>query len=131
MAANGICTVALILMLVNDDGFKRKIFFYCYMFSTLFQYIYGVYEGYSTVDDKEPWKQACDDINRKGELNSIHASNLDECHETIKNVIHATLAILYIMTGILYIHFFSVVYSHWKNYDEEQAYKARTFDNEV
>ena len=117
-------------MLCNDDGFKRKIFFYCYLFSTLFQYVYGVYDAFGKVDHKEPWKQACADINHKGELRNIHASNLEECHETIKNVIHGSMFIVFILIGVVNFHFFRVVYTHWKNYDEEQVNRARKLEEE-
>ena len=103
-------------MLLDDSEFKRKIFFYCYMISTLFQYIYGVNSAFTKVDQEEPWKQACDDINKKGELGNIHASNLAECHETIMNMIHTSMVIFFILLGILNVHFFSVVYTHWRNH---------------
>ena len=108
-------------MLLDDSEFKRKIFFYCFMFSSLFQYVYGVYNAFSKVDDMQPWNQACDDINRKGELQNIHAANLEECHETIKNIIHTTITLMLILGAVLNIHFYSVAYTHWKNHADDHA----------
>ena len=44
LAANGISTVAFVLMLLDDTDFKRKLFFYCFMLSSLFMYCFGLYD---------------------------------------------------------------------------------------
>ena len=121
LAANGLCAVSFVLMLLDDSEFKRKLFFYCFVLSGLFQYVFGVYNAFTLTDAKQPWIQACDDINRKGELANIHATSLEECHESIENMIHTVLTVMFIAYGLLQIHFLLVVYTHWKNHEDDHV----------
>ena len=55
-------------------------------------------------------------MNAHGDLKNINANNLAECHETIRNIIHTVVTTIFILGGILQVHFCRVVYSHWKDH---------------
>ena len=68
LAINGVAAGAFILMLLDDTKQKRQLFFYSYMIASLIQYCTGVYMAFDKVGDKEPWKQACDDLYKQGKM---------------------------------------------------------------
>ena len=55
----------------------------------------------------------------KGDLKNF-AANLDECHESIRNIIHVAVTIVFVLMAFVNIHFYSVVYTHWKNFGEKE-----------
>ena len=84
LAANGLGAVAYILMILKDSEFRRRLFFYCFTISFMVCFAFSVFVTYSKLETTKPWKQACDDIKAKNGLASIHANNMEECHETIR-----------------------------------------------
>ena len=85
MAANGLGAGAFILMILKDSEFRRRLFFYCFTISFIMCFAVGVFTTYSKLEQTKPWKTACDDIkNKDGGFASIHANNMEECHETIR-----------------------------------------------
>ena len=47
LAANGVMTIAFLLMVMDDSASKRKLFFYCYLFGALVMYFFGIYQAYA------------------------------------------------------------------------------------
>ena len=55
----------------------------------------------------------------KGDLAKIGANNITECQETIKNIVHTFVCFTFIIMLFIQVHFFAVVYTHWKNYERD------------
>ena len=121
LAANSIMAISFLLMMMDDNGGRRKLFFYCYFFGCIVMYFYGIFQAYAGTQELKPWNQACDDLNKKGQLSNINAKDLDECHETIKNIIHSFLCLAFIILALIQMHFIAVVYTHWKNFEQEST----------
>ena len=121
LAVNGVAAIAFILMLMDDSEQKRRLFFYAAMISSVLQYCYALYVAFEKVDEQQPWRQACDDLNRKGELKNIHANSMQECHATMQNIIHTAITIMFILFAIFNIHLYAVLYTHYKNHSKDHA----------
>ena len=121
LAANAVASIAFILMVSDDTESKRKLFFYSYVASSTVMYCFGLYMAFDKIGDEAPWKKACDDIQKKGELKNLNAANLEECHETIKNIVHTMVTLIFIFFAVVQLHFWSVVYTHWKNHAKDHS----------
>ena len=120
-AANGAIAAAFFLLLVKDTETNRKVFFYIYLFGTIVLYLFGVFNAYDHLERVEPWKQACDDLKRKGELQNFHTNTIEECHDKMQTIINASMTIFFVLLFLLQVHFYAVVYTHWKNYTKDNS----------
>ena len=107
---------AFIFMVIGDSEARRKIFFFIYIVGSFCMYCFSIQRAYENVSKVRPWKTACEDLNRKGELDNIGAHNMSECHNIMHSAINTSLTIIFLLAFMLQLHFFSVVFTHWKNH---------------
>ena len=124
LAATAVAAIAFLIMIMDDSESKRKLFFWAFIVATSVTYVFTIFLAFEKLEEVKPWNQACDDINKRGELKNIHATNIDECRETIRNMIHTFITVMMILNAVLSIHYMSVVYTFWKQHgkavDEEE-----------
>ena len=121
LAATATASIAFILMIFDDSEFKRKLFFYTFMIATLVIFYFSAVTTSEYLEKEAPWKKACDDVAADGGLKSFHTNNLEECHEKTSNIIYTAVITIFIISAIVHIHFFAVVYTHWKNSDKDNG----------
>ena len=58
--------------------------------------------------------EACQKLQKNGDLAKLHATNLTECQDTMANLVHTVVTLAFVFTAVLAIHFVYVVYSYWQ-----------------
>ena len=120
MAVNAIAAIAFVLMVFKDSEFNRKLFFITYMISSIMMWCLGIYKAFDKIEEEEPWKKACADMKAKGTMDKNFAANTEECHENMRNIIHVAITVVFVLVAFINIHFYSVVYTHWKNFSGQK-----------
>ena len=96
-----------------------------YMVCKSVQYLFAVYMAFEKVDDQKPWNQACDDVQKQGNLKSFTNGSMEECREKMRNIIFTAMTFFFVLLACMEIHFMFVVWSHYKNWKADQEDKAR------
>ena len=109
--------VVFILMLINDTSARRMAFFYIYLLGSFCSYCLSIQLSYENIQVEKPWKLACEDMKKRGDLENIGAENIAECNKIMHSVINNMLTVTFICFFLLLIHFYCVVYTHWKSFD--------------
>ena len=121
LAANGIVSVAFLLMVMDDTEGKRKLFFYCYAICTVIMYFFGIYVANERLQESKKWVEICDDMNRKGQMQDFHTSTLAECQDKMKAIINTAVTIMFALALAVQCHFIAVIYAHFKNYGKDHG----------
>ena len=50
---------------------------------------------------------------------------MDDCREKMRNIINTAMTFVFVALAVMEIHFMMVVYSHYKNWKNDQEDKAR------
>ena len=101
LGVNAVAAIAFILMVCNDTESKRKLYFYGYSASSIVMFGFGLYMAFGKIQEEAPWKKACDDIQKRGELSNMHATTIDECQETVKNIVHTIVTLIFVFLAIV------------------------------
>ena len=119
------CASIFLWQLVKDTEQKRMVFAITYIVCKSVQYLFAVYMAFEKVDEEKPWNQACEDVKKQGNLKSFTNGSMDECREKMRNIINTAMTFFFVLLAVMEIHFMMVVYSHYKNWKNDQEDKAR------
>ena len=104
-----------------DTENHRKAFFLSYVIANMILLIFGFYMMQKGTWKEQPWIMGCDSMKKEGTMKDIGASNIAECREKLGVIIQTCLGAVFLAMILLQFHFFSVVYTHWKNYSKDKS----------
>ena len=129
-AANIAALVMFFIMMNKDTAKNREYFFYVFAIYMGVFWLVSMIITYGRLSDGTYIQKKCEEMQKDGTFKEDLITSMDECRARLDRAFTMALWVLALILGFVFLHLVSVVYTHWKNFGENQEPFEQQIDEE-